>query len=225
MKEWQSPDGLITLHCGDCMDGMREMPDGAFDLAVVDPPYGIGTDGQKGDTRPNGSGKYHDSKWTRKEYAFKGWDKTPPKREYFKALFRVSKHQIIWGGNYFTPFLPVRKAWVFWFKGQHDLTMSDGEMAWTSFDRVTRQFQLNRMALTIEGTIHPTQKPVALYHWLLTNYAKPGQTILDTHAGSCSLAIACWNMGFSLEGWEIDEDYFTAAVKRIENHIRQGRMF
>ena len=214
----------IQLLNMDCMEYMATLPDKAFDLAIVDPPYGLGIDGQKRDDRIAGSGKYHASKWTRKHFDFKGWD-IAPNAEYFAELMRVSEHQIVWGGNYFTEYLPPKKAWVFWYKGQHDLTMSDGEMAWTSFEKVTRHFQLNRMALTIEGTIHPTQKPIKLYEWLLTNYAKQGQRILDTHLGSASSAIAAHNLKFEFVGCEIDKDYYDAAVNRFNNHIKQQRFF
>jgi len=214
----------ITLLNTDCMAYMATLPDKAFDLCICDPPYGIGIDGQKRDDRVNGSGKYHASKWTRKHFDFKGWD-VAPNADYFAELMRVSVNQIVWGGNYFTEYLPPKKAWIFWYKGQHDLTMSDGEMAWTSFEKVTRHFQLNRMALTIEGTIHPTQKPVKLYEWLLTNYAKPGQRILDTHGGSMSIAIACHNLGYDLTLCELDEDYYNAGVARFEQHKAQGSLF
>lgn len=211
---------MIRLFNADSLAAMKAMPDKDYDLAIVDPPYGIGNDGQKEDKRPTGSGKYHASKWTRKRYDFKGWD-VAPGIDYFNELRRVTENQIIWGGNYFTAFLPSVKAWVFWYKGQHDLTMSDGEMAWTSFDKVTRQFELNRMALTLEKTIHPTQKPVALYKWLLTHYAKPGDKILDTHGGSGSICIACHDLGFDLDWYEIDAEYFQAAKERLERHQRQ----
>lgn len=209
MNDWQSPDGLITLHCGDCM---REMPDGAFDLAICDPPYG------EGDKLTNGgtwAAKYTkaDAKWDIR-----------PTPEYFDELRRVSANQIVWGGNNFTRDLNPARCFLTWIKpqmsGMH--TMADSELALTSFDQNARTVRIGKGN---EIRIHITQKPVALYHWLLTNYAKPGQTILDTHAGSCSLAIACHNMGFSLTGYEIDEEYFTAAVKRIEAHIKQGRLF
>lgn len=208
----------------DCMDYMAGCEDNAFDLAIVDPPYGIGIDGQKQDDRAAGSGKYHASKWTRKHYEFKGWD-VAPGREYFTELMRVSENQIVWGGNYFTKYLPPTKAWVFWYKGQHDLTMSDGEMAWTSLKKVTRHFQLNRMALTMEGTIHPTQKPVKLYDWLLHNYSKPGQRILDTHGGSMSSAIAAHYFGVDMVICELDKDYFDAGVKRFNLATAQQSLF
>jgi site-specific DNA-methyltransferase (adenine-specific) len=209
----------------DCMEYMATQPDDAFDLAIVDPPYGIGIDGQKKDSRKKGSGKYHASKWTRKQHDFKGWDSEPPSSEYFNELIRVSKNQIIWGGNYFIKNLYPIKGWVFWYKGQNDLTMSDGELAWTSFNKPTRQFTLNRMALTIEGTIHPTQKPIKLYKWLLDRYAEPKHKILDTHLGSGSSAIAAHYFGCDFVGCEIDTDYFNAAKARFDAETRQVAMF
>lgn len=215
---------MLDLRNMDCMDLMREYPDKHFDLAIVDPPYGIGIDGQKKDKREKGSGKYHASKWTRKMHVFKNWDKAPT-FEYFSELFRVSKNQIIWGANYFPQFITPSKAWVIWYKGQNDLTMSDCEMAWSSFPKVTRQYECNRMALTQEGTIHPTQKPAKLYRWLLSNYAKPGDLILDTHLGSGSIAIACHDLGFDLVASELDADYFAAMQERISRHTAQGNLF
>lgn len=151
----------------DCMEGMRTTPDKFYDLAVVDPEYGIGMDGQKLSICKN-------PKHNRKEHVRKDWDSEIPSPDYFKELMRVSKNQIIWGGNYFSQFLPPTKAWIFWYKGQRDLTMSDGEMAWTSFDTVTRQKELNRFELKKEGTIHPTQKPIAIYDWIYSKYLPGG---------------------------------------------------
>jgi site-specific DNA-methyltransferase (adenine-specific) len=208
---------MINLHHIDCMEYMARYPDNYFDLAIVDPPYGIGMDGQK---KSNKKGAQ-----IRKEHEFKGWDNAIPSEAYFKEAQRVSENQIIWGGNYFTEFLKPTKAWVFWYKGQQGLTMSDGEMAWTSFKTVTRMVNIHRTHLWQEKPAHPTQKPVALYKWLLKNYAKEGDTILDTHLGSGSIAIACHDMGFDLEGCELDKDYFEAASKRFETHKSQLRIF
>lgn len=217
--------GKAQLYNVDCMEYIKNLPDKAFDLAIVDPPYGIGIDGQnKKVPAKTRRSKYRVSKQCRKHHEFKGWD-VMPTAEYFSELIRISMNQIIWGGNYFTEYLPPKKAWIFWYKGQHDLTMSDGEMAWTSFDKVTRHFELSRGALTADGTIHPTQKPVKLYEWLLANYAKPGQRILDTHLGSMSSVIACNNLGFEIVGCELNEDYFKAGCERSNNALRQERMF
>ena len=150
---------LNKLYNMDCMQGMKEFPDGFFDLAIVDPPYGIGIDGQK--KRVCGNPKHN-----RKEHIRKSWDKAIPPPEYFRELERVSKAQVIWGGNYFVPYLEQgHKGWLVWDKGQHGLTMSDCELAYTSFDTPTRVFVCNRVELLNDGTIHPTQKPVTLFSW------------------------------------------------------------
>lgn len=172
---------LNKLYNMDCMQGMKEFPDGFFDLAIVDPPYGIGIDGQK--KRVCGNPKHN-----RKEHIRKSWDKTIPPPEYFRELERVSKAQVIWGGNYFVPYLEQgHKGWLVWDKGQHGLTMSDCELAYTSFDTPTRVFVCNRVELLNDGTIHPTQKPVKLYSWVLSLFARKGMKILDTHAEVCFL--------------------------------------
>ena len=202
----------------DCMEAMKQMSDNQFDLAIVDPPYGINRSGQ-----PETFTKL--KKHKRKYFKNKGWDNAIPKKKYFKHLFRVSKNQIIWGGNYFSMYLPSSMGWIFWDKGQ-DLTMSDGELAFSSFQKALRRIIINRSQLIREGgTIHPTQKPVKLYEWLLMNYAKEGDKILDTHLGSGSIAIACHNLGYDLTGYEIDKEYFEAANKRIEQHKAQKRLF
>ena len=215
----------ITITNEDNMALMARYPDNYFDLAIVDPPYGIGFDGQKEDKRVNGSGKYHQSKWSRKKHDFKGWDSSIPNKEYFTELFRVSKNQIIWGGNYFIEYLYPSKGWIVWYKGQNDLTMSDCELAWSSFNKPTRQKELNRMALTIEGTIHPTQKPVKLYDWIINKYATEGDLILDTHLGSMSIAIACHDYGFELVGCELDKEYYDKGIQRVKNHVSQQKLF
>ena len=203
----------------DCMEGMKEIPDKYFDLAIVDPPYGIGIDGQRLSVSKN-------PKHNRKHHAQKKWDSQIPEREYFKELFRVSKNQIIWGGNYFVKHLEKgTKGWIIWDKGQHGLTMSDAELAYSSFQTPTRVKVINRVELMIDGTIHPTQKPVKLYHWLLNNYAKEGDKILDTHVGSASSLIACHDMGFEYLGFELDEDYYRMAAERLEAHKAQLSLF
>lgn len=204
----------------DCMDGMREFPDKYFDLAIVDPPYGIGVDGQKEryDAKvPKHSRKYH---------AQKNWDTEIPGESYFKELERVSKNQMIWGGNYFVKHLTQgHKGWIIWDKAQHGLTMSDCELAYSSFDTPTRIFTQNRVVLLQEQTIHPTQKPVKLYEWLLTHYAKPGDKILDTHVGSASSLVACHHLHFDYVGFEIDEDYYRMASERLEAEKAQITLF
>ena len=195
----------------DCLAAMREMPDKAFSLAIVDPPYGIGKDGARGDAH-------------RKAYKFKAWDSDIPPEEYFTELLRVSKNQIIWGANYFCKFLPKSMGWVFWDKGQR-ISQSDGELAFTSFERALRVFECNRFHILRDGAIHPTQKPIALYKWLLQNYAKPGDTILDTHLGSGSSRIAAYDMGFDFTGYELDAEYFNASDVRFKNHISNLKLF
>jgi site-specific DNA-methyltransferase (adenine-specific) len=210
----------IRLFNVDCMEFMASVPDKYYELAIVDPPYGIGVDGQKLNN------KNKNPKHNRKAHDFKGWDNAIPSAEYFNQLFRVSKNQIIWGGNYFTEYLKPTKAWIFWYKGQNDLTMSDGEMAWTSFDTVTRQFDINRGLIAKHGgSIHPTQKPVALYKWLLDKYAKPTDKILDTHGGSMSIAIAAHDYDFELDLCELDKDYYEKGVQRVKNHVSQQKLF
>ena len=203
----------------DNMELMARYPDNYFDLAIVDPPYGIGIDGQKEQKKGKKSDRKHHEK--------KGWDSSIPSKEYFQELKRVSKNQIIWGANYFVEHLTKGcKGWVVWDKMQHGLTMSDCELAFSSFDSPTRIWQKNRVVLQQEGgTIHPTQKPIRLYEWLLKNYAKEGDKILDTHLGSGSIAIACHNMKFDLTACELDKEYYDKAMQRIRNHISQQRLF
>jgi site-specific DNA-methyltransferase (adenine-specific) len=202
----------------DCLDAMREMPDNAFDLAIIDPPYGIGRSGQ---TETFTIKKKH----KRKFFEDKQWDNAIPTPDFFSELFRVSKNQVIFGANYFVEFLPPSMGWIFWDKGQ-DLSMSDGELVFTSFQRALRRFIMNRGRLMIEGnTIHPTQKPYALYKWLLKNYAKDGDSILDTHLGSGSSRIAAYDLGFDFTGFELDADYFNAQEKRFQDHIKQPTLF
>ena len=209
--------GNIKLYNADCMEVMKTFKDKQFELAICDPPYGIGIDGQKEDVKQG--------RQIRKAHDFKGWDNAIPSEEYFIELKRVSRNQIIWGGNYFTKFLPPTRAWIFWYKGQQGLTMSDGEMAWTSLKTVTRMVDIHRTHLWQEKPDHPAQKPVQLYKWLLQNYAKEGDTILDTHFGSLSIGIACHDMKFDLTAIELDKDYYEQAKQRLINHQRQLTIF
>ncbi len=191
------------------------MPDKAFDLAIVDPPYGINVAatseiGYKGNN----------------VFTPKAWDKQTPGPEYFTELMRVSKNQIIWGGNYFV--LPPSRCFIIWDKGEgfYGRTYAECEQAWASFDKNARIFKRDPLCNgDYKGKIHPTQKPVKLYEWLLANYAKPGQRILDTHGGSFSLAIACDTMGYDFTGYEIDAEYYGKAKQRLEEHKRQGKLF
>lgn len=192
----------------DCMDLMKEIPDKYFDLAIVDPPYGI-------DITKSGKLKKYNINDNQ-------WDSNVPEENYFKELFRVSKNQIIWGGNYFN--LPPTRCYVIWDKKRPEgLSFAMSEFAWTSFDKSAKTFY--RSPMQDKDRFHPTQKPVALYTWLLKNYAKEGDKILDTHAGSANSLIACHNMGFDYMGCELDEDYFRMATERLEAHKSQLRLF
>jgi site-specific DNA-methyltransferase (adenine-specific) len=206
--------GDITIHHGDCLDLMRATPDGAFDLAVVDPPYGIGAAAMQ-----MGTGK--NKGWTKKT-----WDSSTPGADYFEELFRVSKRQIIWGGNYFD--LPQRGGWIFWDKELNkDISFGDGELAWTNFLTVVKKAPVQYsgfLGADVER-IHPTQKPVQLYRWLLTRHAQPGDRLLDTHLGSGSSAVAAVELGFQLTACEIDADYFQGACRRIEQAYKQRPLF
>ena len=208
--------GKATIHNCDCMELLKDTPDKFYDLAIVDPPYGI-------DFAKTHTGKG----WVVRES--KKWDKSAPTQEYFNELYRVSKNQIIWCGNYMTPYLAPSQHWIFWDKGQRNFSLADGELAFTSFDKALRVFEMSRGAMQGEQgneiKFHPTQKPIKLYEWLLTNYAKPNDKILDTHLGSGSHAIACNNLGFELTACELDKDYYEASIKRIAQANQQLRMF
>ena len=216
---------MINITNEDNMDLMSRYEDNYFDLAIVDPPYGIGISGQK-EVKKSRNQRKRSGSQNRKYHKEKKWDNTIPNKEYFKKLFRVSKNQIIWGANYFVKHLNKgTKGWVIWDKQQKGLWSSDGELAYSSFDKPTRIFLQNRIILQQEGgTIHPTQKPVKLYEWLLMNYAKEGDKILDTHLGSGSIAIACHNLGYDLTACELDKEYYEAAMKRIKEHQSQLRL-
>ena len=202
----------------DNMQLMARYENNYFDLAIVDPPYGIGISGQKEQKK----GKKSDRKYHKE----KDWDNEIPNKEYFKQLFRVSKNQIIWGANYFVEHLNKgTKGWVVWDKAQYGLTMSDCELAYSSFQKPTRVYVKNRAVLISQNTIHPTEKPIKLYEWLLMNYAKEGDKILDTHLGSGSIAIACHNLKFDLTACELDKEYYNAAMKRLKQHQQQLTMF
>lgn len=217
---------MINLHNVDCMEYMASLPDKAFDLAIVDPPYGIGWDGEKAGMAENSSAKWK-APPTANRYVKKEWDKGAPPMEYFDELRRVSREQIIWGGNYFP--LPPTGGWVVWKKGTAEgMSLSDAELAWTNASNNVKVVELlwaGFRRCEAADRIHPTQKPVALYRWLLQNYAKPGDTILDTHGGSMSIALACDIEGFDLDLCELDKDYFEAGKKRLEVHRSQPRMF
>lgn len=197
----------------DCMTLMARYPDKYFDLAVVDPPYGIGVNVNMGRRKGDKKSNYH---------KFAGEDKETPTAEYWEQLFRVSKNQIVWGGNYFTDYLYPSKCWLMWDKGfSEDLTFSQFELAWTSFGTMTKKFDRNPSQL---HRIHPTQKPVKLYEWIFANYAKPTDKILDTHLGSGSSRIAAYNAELDFTGCELDFEYFQAAEKRFRDHVSQLRL-
>ena len=201
----------------DCLEYMRGLPDNAFALAIADPPYGIGRAGHRRDV------KYGWKKFEQKE-----WDNERPAKAFFDELERVSENRIIWGANFFADMLQPSRGWIVWDKGQRGLDMSDGELAFSSFGSVLRIYTLNRVALLQEGTIHPTQKPVALYAWLLKNYAKPGDRIFDPMMGSQSSRIAAYKMGFDYVGCELDKEYFDKGCERFakecqgEHHHKDG---
>jgi len=202
----------IQLLNMDCMDFMATLPDKAFDLAIVDPPYGL----ERFKANDGGNSK----KITTFGDKDKNWNNIKPTAEYWNELFRVSKNQIVWGGNNFE--LPTSEYFIVWDKGQMMPSFARCEMAWTNCKVPAKIYAKRSQDL---NRIHPTQKPVKLYEWLLTNYAKPGQRILDTHLGSGSHAIAAHNLKFEFVGCEIDRDYYDAAVNRFNNHIKQQRFF
>ena len=216
---------INKIHNQDCLEAMKLMQDNQFDLAIVDPPYGINEAGNRNKAdRPTDKWKNSNSQVYR---TFD--DSCIPKKEYFDELKRVSKNQIIWGGNYFTEYLKPSKGWIVWNK-KADIKehLSMAELAWSSFNKkcnmyehlwagFKKKYQIKR--------IHPTEKPKELYEWLLMNYAKEGDKILDTHLGSGSIAIACHNLGFDLTGYELDREYYDNAINRIKNHQAQTRIF
>ena len=215
-------DTMIELLNCDCMEYMATVPDKYFDLAIVDPPYGIGMDG----------GKYGlDGATNAKKYDKKDWDNKSPDKAYFDELQRISKNQIVWGANHFISKIPIDSScWIVWDKQKIGGFFADSELAWTSFKSAVRNFtyqwhgMLQGDMKNKEVRIHPTQKPVALYNWLLTNYAKKGQKILDTHLGSGSSAIAAHYFGVDFVGCELDKDYFEAAKARFDMATKQLAM-
>ena len=202
----------------DCMEAMKQMPDKARELAIVDPPYGIGAS--------RATGTYAREATNYSKETDKKWDTAPPPAEYFEELFRVSENQIIWGGNYMTNNLPPSKGWICWYKTDElkDRDFSEIELAYSSFNVAARHFEY-RPFIRNGQRIHPTQKPVALYEWILRHYAKEGDKILDTHLGSGSSRIAAYNLGFDFTGYEIDKDYFDAQEERYQAHIAQTSLF
>ncbi len=206
----------------DCMELMARYPDKYFDLAVVDPPYGIG------------AGSVNFQSGTRKKpskfHKVIDWDNAIPTAEYWEQLFRVSKNQIVWGGNYMTEFLPPSRCWIFWDKGTGDNSYADGELAWCSFDKVVKKYSrfwsgANAKERGDIDRVHPTQKPISLYDWIFNNYASEGQLILDTHLGSGSSRIAARKNKLNFTACEIDKEYFDKQEQRYQTFISQLTLF
>ena len=195
----------------DCMEFMKGVPDNYYSLALVDPPYGIGVNHNMGRRKGDKSSDY------KKAY----WDNEPPPLEYFYELFRVSKNQIVWGANHFISRMPYDSScWLMWDKKfGEDVSFAQFELAWTSFESTCKKY--DKFPNNGEKRIHPTQKPIALYLWLLNNYAKQGDKIFDSHVGSGSSRIACDKLGYYFEGCEIDKDYWEAQEKRYKNYKSQ----
>lgn len=218
IKNYYNVENLEFFNA-DCMHLMKNFKDKEFDLAVVDPPYGI-----RAGKMTMGRGKH-------KFKNGKDWDVEIPTEEYFLELFRASKNQIIWGGNYFTKILPPSNDWIIWDKLNPNLSFSEAEMAWCSIKRNTRIFKHYSAQVEEGGKIHPTQKPVQLYEWLLKNYAQPNDKIIDTHLGSGSIAIAIDkantidNKNFTFVGIELDSEYFNASIQRFKNYKNQLTIF
>jgi site-specific DNA-methyltransferase (adenine-specific) len=216
--------GSICIYQGNCMGLLKQTPDKYYSLAIIDPPYGIGEDGAKNHSREKLAtpGKYN---------PYSSGDKEPPPKEYFDELIRISKNQIIWGANHFISRIPYDSpCWIVWDKDNSG-DFADCELAWTSFTSAVRKFRwrwngmLQQNMKNKQERIHPNEKPIELYKWLLQNYAKEGDTILDTHFGSLSIGIACHDLKFDLTAIELDKDYYEQAKKRLEFHQRQLQLF
>lgn len=209
---------LSELYNMDCIQGMKHYTDGYFDLAICDPPYNI-------DNKKSLTGYSDGCRMNKLMRDMEQWDIRPP-YEYWIELFRVSKNQIIWGGNYFTKDLPESRCWIIWNKDKYSYKHSDFEMAWTSFDKVAKivKIQHHGFLLKDKVVIHPTQKPVVLYEYILQEFAEKGQRILDTHMGSGSSRIACYLNGFDFVGFETDNKMCELSDKRFVNHISQQRL-
>lgn len=203
----------------DCIEGMKQYPDNYFELAIVDPPYGLDLANMNmGIGKSAKSSKAKNRKWVAKD-----WDKNTPNQIYFEELFRISNNQIIWGGNYFN--LPPCKNYIIWDKEiPEGLSFADCELAWTSFNNAPKMFRYSAY-LDKANKFHPTQKPIKLYKWILNKYAKEGDKILDTHLGSGSSRIAAYDLGFEFTGFELDQDYFKASEKRFKQHTDQLTIF
>ncbi len=206
---------LSEVYFEDCVTALKRYADNHFDLAIVDPPYGIGFSSKKQSNFGKG-GINHE---------YKGWDEEIPKAEYWEQLFRVSKNQIVWGANYMTEYLKPSRCWVSWYKMQ-EFSTNEFELAWTSFDETCKQFNLSRVqSYAGRNKIHPTEKPIKLYDWCLNKFAKEGDLILDTHLGSGSSRIAAYKGGFNFVGFEIDQEYYEKQEKRFNDFKSQLRLF
>ena len=206
---------MINLNNKDCMEAMKDMADNQYDLAIVDPPYGL----ERFKASDGGNSKKIKSFGDKN----KNWNNIKPNKEFFNELFRVSKYQIIWGSNNFV--LPTSEYFIIWQKSNAlDFSFAMVEQAWTNVKKPAKLF-VNLHVHNKDKRIHPTQKPVKLYEWLLMNYAKKGYKILDTHLGSGSIAIACHNLGYDLDAYEIDKEYYEATMKRFNNHTSQKQLW
>ena len=222
----------IEIVNSDCVEVLKSFEDNYFDLAICDPPYGIGMSSWKNESNGDGSKAKGFTKGGKNLHTKKDWDSGIPQKEYWEQLFRVSKNQIIWGGNYFTEFLPPKMGWIYWHKKGNDASnFSDGELAWTSFDRALKFVKYDWIGFGYinnagsDKKIHPTMKPKELYEWVLENYAKKGDKILDTHLGSGSSAIASFRLGCDFVGIEIDKEYYQSSIKRFKEQTAQLRVF
>ena len=206
---------LGVLYCGDCLEIMKLLLDKSVDLVITDPPYGLGKDGQK-------ECKYKNPKHNRKAYDFLGWDNGIPRKSVFEHMFRISRNQIIWGGNYFVEYLKSSMGWLVWDKGQ-DLNQSDCELAYTSFNKALKRTVINRAFIRIDGAEHPTQKPLKLIKWCI-RYAEQTNIILDPFLGSGTTAVACEQLGRRWIGIEISEKYCEIAKQRIKAEADQVKL-
>jgi len=220
MREWTSEDGRVRLINGDCVSFMRGLPDKCYELAVVDVPYGIGA--YKSGTMGGGVLARQST------YKPTNWDNDAPAQDYWDQLFRVSINQIVWGANHFISLIPFDSScWIVWDKENGENNFADCELAWSSFDTAVRLFRYKWQGMlqgdmkNKEQRIHPTQKPCALYRWLLHNYANEGDRILDTHGGSMSSVCACHEKGFAITCLELDPDYYDAGLARVQAAMRQ----
>lgn len=221
--EYTNKNGVTSVvYLMDCMELLKQVPNKYFDLAIVDPPYGIGAGSKRFINRNTAN------KRAEKFYKDNDWDKCTPSAEYWEQLFRVSKNWIVWGGNYFTQHLPPARCFIVWDKKTGDNSYADCELALTNIDsnaRIITKFWLGAHAQDSDGRIHPTQKPIMVYDFIYQNYAKEGYKILDTHLGSGSSRIAADNANLPFVGCELDPDYFYGSVKRFKEYSDQGTFF